>query len=718
MRYRTGLTFFTILFSLVLRAAAADDRFDRLSENYKTWLEEDVAYIISDVEREAFLELVSNEERESFIDVFWRKRDETPSTPENEYKEEHYRRLEYANKFLGRDTFRKGYRTDRGRFYILLGEPRSRQNFESRDKVYPAELWSYNNPELKNYGLPPFFNLLFFKRHGVGEFQLYDPVTDGPQALLTRVNTKSMDFRADVEKAYNELHYVDPELASASLSFRTDEGDVVQFQSPSFGTIELLDQIVHSPFYGLDTSYAARLDFERGSVESDYLFRFVPSSGLINVLPGPQGAAYLHWVIELAPENIAFVKDADSGEYSSRFVTSVEIESKSIPGRLVLQDRKESFVTLKSSEQASLHLPLSYSGMIPIVPGDYAVRVILRNRACPDRDEKTCIKSYTLLDGDVSVPRWSSSPLLGDVILAYETDLRGGEPTYRSYVLGSLSILPNPSGVYAIGDDVVAVATPWKPPAGASIRFQLRSAEDKEGEGTPGKVVADQTVPLNGDGPVVQTISLAGFDGGRFQLSAMLLDASGKELDRKLAPLVVSPRSSIPRPSLRGAMPQVRPELPGIVPMALGEQYLALDQNDEARKLFEDALAANPKLGPAREHLASMELAAGNAARVVELLEPVYAQVKDRFEVLALLGQAYFRENRYQDSVDLLEKAIALRRPRPDILNVLANANYRVGNLARAQELLEQSLSLDPNQDGVKEILGKVKAERAGSAKS
>ncbi|HEY7816833.1 MAG TPA: GWxTD domain-containing protein, partial [Vicinamibacteria bacterium] len=231
------------MLALTLLVAAlfpSDERIERLPELHRNWLEKEVVYIISAVEKEAFLRLESEEERSSFVDVFWRKRDLNPSTPENEYRTEHYRRLEYANEFFGRDTFREGFRTDRGRFYILLGEPRSRQNFEAKDGIYPAELWFFNNPELKSFGLPPFFSLLFFRRHGTGEFQLYDPLGDGPQALLTRVNSDSMDFRKDVERAYNQLQWIDPELAQASLSFMPDEGDVMQFQASSFGTVELL----------------------------------------------------------------------------------------------------------------------------------------------------------------------------------------------------------------------------------------------------------------------------------------------------------------------------------------------------------------------------------------------------------------------------------------------------------------------------------------------
>ena len=102
-----------------------------------------------------------------------------------------------------------------------------------------------------------------------------------------------------------------------------------------------------------------------------------------------------------------------------------------------------------------------------------------------------------------------------------------------------------------------------------------------------------------------------------------------------------------------------------------------------------------------------------NNARVIELLSPVYGEVKDRFEVLALLGGAHFRQENYAQSVEILEKAIALKRPEPPMLNMLANAQYREGNLERALQLLKRSLSLDANQDGAETLLGKLEAERA-----
>jgi len=91
-----------------------------LSKPYKKWLDEDVVYIITDEERAAFRQLSNDEERDNFIEAFWQRRDPTPDTEENEYKEEHYQRIAYANEHFAAGV--PGWKTDRGRIYIVFGK--------------------------------------------------------------------------------------------------------------------------------------------------------------------------------------------------------------------------------------------------------------------------------------------------------------------------------------------------------------------------------------------------------------------------------------------------------------------------------------------------------------------------------------------------------------------------------------------------------------------
>jgi len=90
-----------------------------VNPTYQKWLNEDVVYIITPEEREAFKQLSNDEERDNFIEAFWQRRDPTPDTEENEYKEEHYRRIAYANEHFAAGV--PGWKTDRGRMYIVFG---------------------------------------------------------------------------------------------------------------------------------------------------------------------------------------------------------------------------------------------------------------------------------------------------------------------------------------------------------------------------------------------------------------------------------------------------------------------------------------------------------------------------------------------------------------------------------------------------------------------
>src|SRR6266542_4688749 len=125
-----------------------------LETPYRKWLNEDVAYIITDEERTAFKRLQTDEEREQFIEQFWLRRDPTPDTIENEYKEEHYRRIAYANEHYASGI--PGWKADRGRIYIMYGpadEIESHPSGGSYERppeegggttsTYPFEKWRY-----------------------------------------------------------------------------------------------------------------------------------------------------------------------------------------------------------------------------------------------------------------------------------------------------------------------------------------------------------------------------------------------------------------------------------------------------------------------------------------------------------------------------------------------------------------------------------------------
>jgi GWxTD domain-containing protein len=125
-----------------------------IGKSYQTWLDEDVRYIITSEEEQAFKLLGTDEERDEFIEQFWLRRDPTPDTPENEFREEHYRRIQYANEHFAAGI--PGWRTDRGRIYVVWGAAdeieshpsggsyqREQNEGGGNTSTFPFERWRY-----------------------------------------------------------------------------------------------------------------------------------------------------------------------------------------------------------------------------------------------------------------------------------------------------------------------------------------------------------------------------------------------------------------------------------------------------------------------------------------------------------------------------------------------------------------------------------------------
>jgi GWxTD domain-containing protein len=150
-----------------------------LETPYKKWLNEDVTYIITDEERTAFKRLNTDEEREQFIEQFWLRRDPTPDTEENEFKEEHYRRIAYTNEHYASGI--PGWKTDRGRIYIIYGPPdeidshpsggsyeRPMEEGGGETSTYPFEDWRYRYIE----GIGNDVNIEFVDPTMTGEYHM------------------------------------------------------------------------------------------------------------------------------------------------------------------------------------------------------------------------------------------------------------------------------------------------------------------------------------------------------------------------------------------------------------------------------------------------------------------------------------------------------------------------------------------------------------------
>ena len=181
-----------------------------LSKEYRKWLDEDVRWIITDEERAAFKQLSNDEERDKFIEAFWQRRDPTPDTEENEFKEEHYRRIAYANEHFAAGI--PGWKTDRGRIYIMYGPPDENDSHPSggsyerpmeegggETSTFPFEDWRYRYLE----GIGQEVIIEFVDTCMCGDYHMTmdrsekDALLNTPNAGLTLYEQMGMASKAD-----------------------------------------------------------------------------------------------------------------------------------------------------------------------------------------------------------------------------------------------------------------------------------------------------------------------------------------------------------------------------------------------------------------------------------------------------------------------------------------------------------------------------------------
>ena len=213
---------------------------------YKTWLEQDVPYIITDEERKAFKNLSNDEERDAFIENFWLRRNPNPDSPENEFREEHYRRIAYANEHFA--AGKPGWKTDRGHIYISFGKPDSIDSHPSggayqrpmeegggETSTFPFEVWHYRYLE----GIGENIDLEFVDTCQCGDYHFTidrsekDALLHVPGAGQTQYEEMGMAKKADRFKGGLES------LGTGPMSS--------QSQSKQFDRIELAAKIFAPP---------------------------------------------------------------------------------------------------------------------------------------------------------------------------------------------------------------------------------------------------------------------------------------------------------------------------------------------------------------------------------------------------------------------------------------------------------------------------------------
>jgi GWxTD domain-containing protein len=391
-----------------------------LPEKYKKWLDEEVPYIISENERDVFKSLRTDEERENFIKTFWKRRDPTPDTPVNEYREEHYRRLAYADKsfFEGR----AGWRTDRGRVYIMFGPPDFMETNpgggrgfiftpQASTAEFPAEIWTYRNivGENANIGRVDF---TFVNYYSAGSYQL----ASNP-ALANALRNISVPARY---AGYNDMPYQPgqaPTVATVAAQ------GAKQFEQP-LQQLALLAELTKSRGEVLEElERSDRLRKLKGVVETKESMSSLSFYSNEDYFMGSGGLTYIPVSIEVAAKDLGFNKVED--KYNGRVSFFIEIKDEKTTlyqgsDKLEMNLREETY-------KRRLTDYYQYVQSLSLKPGEYFVHIVVW-------DEVNGNVGY--VDKKITVPSFGEKEFgLSEVVLA--RDIKVLQPQEEKVIIDS-----------------------------------------------------------------------------------------------------------------------------------------------------------------------------------------------------------------------------------------------------------------------------------------
>lgn len=344
--------------------------YKELETPYKKWLDEEVVYIISPEERQAFLQLATNEDRENFIEQFWMRRNPDPDSPENDFKEEHYRRIAYANERFSSGM--PGWKTDRGRIYIIWGKPdsmdqhpaggpytRSPEEGGGETTVYPFEDWHYNYLE----GVGNNIDLEFVDPTGSGEYHLTtDPCEKDALAHVPNGGMSDMEASGDATQAQR---FTNPNGTTCPIS----EIQPSQWADP-FLRIEQFAKVQTAPpvkFKDLSALVSARI--VRNQIDFLYHYDFFKVTSDSVMVP----------VTLQIPNRQMNFKDKDGVQSATM---NVFLRVSTIGGRIV--QTQEDVISRDFPDtlfQQYLKNDSIYQKIFPLRPGLYRLDVVIKDVA-------------------------------------------------------------------------------------------------------------------------------------------------------------------------------------------------------------------------------------------------------------------------------------------------------------------------------------------------
>ena len=406
------------------------------SNMFKKWIEEDVAYIITPEEKKAWNKLQTDDEREQFIEAFWRRRDPDPDTDVNEYLEEHYERIAYANEHFASGI--PGWKTDRGRIYIMYGPPNEKETHPTggtyerpsyegggSTSTYPFETWFYRYLP----GIGSGIEIEFVDPTGTGEYRIArnpdekDAMLNIPGAGLTLNEELGLSNKADRVAGIQSFGYSGPGAREQDSEFSRLALYTDLQRPPQVNDVLEKNLLATASTGAVDTSalsVATKVDFYRASDNTVMTALTIQTDNS-----------------DLTFKDVGGIQQARLNIYgkvtnlSGRRITSFE-------DPVTTDASVEELASAKNRKSA-------YQRVLPLSPGNYKVDLLIRD-----------INSgaQTVKSVGFEVPKYAPDKLATSTLVLAVKLQALNDQLPGMFSIGPFKVLPNVAGTYKRGQDV------------------------------------------------------------------------------------------------------------------------------------------------------------------------------------------------------------------------------------------------------------------------
>jgi GWxTD domain-containing protein len=497
--------------------------------DFKKWLNEEVVWIISDAEEEEFKSLKDHQSRENFISQFWRERDPTPSTQRNEYKEEHYRRVLFATQMFQEGI--PGWKTDRGRIYILHGPPDSQSFYRSRSEISPLRGGAYTdrNP-----------NTILWTYHQLPTAEYYRGemrLIFQPSSGISRQNFALSESLTAQQKASQLSEMFSPPLTSNSMEadiryklVMAGPPSVVNASGAELPTAGIgdqgryLDDLFRSPGELLEEQKAEMVRREKVRQE---LNQSVAAQVSFGQLPFQLSHQTFHrpgheWLV---PINAAISMDELSSEKLDVYAAVFDYQGA------LFDEFVDSVDLSHSAPVAGGGEALQYRNSFSVPSGEYSLKVVLREVP----SNRTGLRQTNLkLDGSPPDEIKLGSCLLTNRVELLPESLDEGEPVPatslgNALIFNQLRLLPNSVREFSNHEHIFLYLQTWVPVGAGEISITAKFIK--------GGNIFNRLTPKQlkiAESPVLEygtVIPLRDFPAGEYTLQIQALDHKAKKFD-------------------------------------------------------------------------------------------------------------------------------------------------------------------------------------------